>query len=203
MAPLDTSWQKHAHLMYCFICDNMRCRILLHLQHNPLHVLKGAVLSRCAKGASWRADSSSLKLLVSSPIRCLGVPILLILLSFPAKKKQTNILALSCFSSFLSVSDLVFQVTLQPGFFFCSWKNSLDNKQHTGLLWSSLFLAHFYKNPYLKNGIWDEKKLYPLMPGQTLCHVALAAHHNWSSKLHKVVDEDRPCPWGEEYMTIG
>lgn len=52
-------------------------------------------------------------------------------------------------------------------------------------------------------GFWDEKELHPLMPGQTLCHTALAAHHNWSSKLYKVVDEDRPGPWEEEHMTIG
>lgn len=34
-------------------------------------------------------------------------------------------------------------------------------------------------------------------PAHKLCQAVLICCHNGSSKLHKVIDKDRPCTWGE------
>lgn len=82
--------------------------------------------------------------------RVIAHPIVFILLSMPADKKNKNIISLSCcFSSFFPLWSGA------PGHSpakasLCSWKNDLNDKLHTGLLRSGLFLAHLYKNPHSK-----------------------------------------------------
>lgn len=116
-----------------------RRRILLHLQFDPLHVL--SALKERSFLVVPRVQVGEQQFQATGWWAC---PSFSVMLSFAAKKvknKNKNI-ALSCCGQEVTLSNQAFS--------FCSWKNSLDNKRHAGLLWSSLFLAHFCKNPYLK-----------------------------------------------------
>lgn len=138
--PTPSSRHEHAHLSHRFVRENVTPPPLLTASTTWSSACaigsEGTVLPCCAKGASWRAAVSSHRLmsvlvLFSNAVLC----------SKKVKNKNKNI-ALSCCGREVTLSNQAFS--------FCSWKNSLDNKRHAGLLWSSLFLAHFCKNPYLK-----------------------------------------------------
>lgn len=159
------------------------------------------VLPRCAKGACWWAKSTAAVWSHTPWVKSFSIPQFSYCCPCQQTKKQKhkNIISLSlscCFSSFFPLWSGA------PGHSpakasLCSWKNDLNNKLHTGLLRSSLFLAHLYKNPHSKKKkkFWrSTNSIRCMMLGQTLCQVALIRRHNWPSKLHKVIYEDRPRP---------
>lgn len=134
----------------------------------------------CAKGAGWWAESTAA---VQSQTRwwfalgwwVSGYP------SFPycnykvcpcqQTKKQTS--SLSCW--FPSCPPLWSAV---PGHSpakasLCSWKNNLNGKLQSGLLRSSLFLAHLYENPHSKKENWEKHKLHLLHKAGTKHYVML------------------------------
>lgn len=144
-----------------------------------------------------QVHSSSLRphSLISCPwVKSFSVPIISIMLSLPAAKKQKH--------SFYFV--LWFPLwSAVPGHSpakasLCSWKNNPIGNLHTGFLRSCLFLARVYKIliQQKKTGR-TTNSIQCIAPWQTLCHFALTPRHNWPCELHKVIYEDRPCPWGE------
>lgn len=153
---------------------------VLHVHHHPVPALWALKEHSVPLVPSWGAAVSSCRPMSWIAVRS----------SEKKWRKQTKKIMLLC----LAAGQ---EVTLSSrAFGFCSWKNSLDNKRHAGLLWTSLFLAHFYKKKKIsiKNVIWEEKKLNLLALGAILCQAAFTARHDRPSELHEVIDEDRPRP---------
>lgn len=125
------------------------------------------VLPRCAKGACWWAKSTAAVWSHTPWVKSYSIPHCFhTAVHASRQKKQKHYLSLSCcFSSFFPLWSGA------PGHSpakasLCSWKNDLNDKLHTGLLRSGLFLAHLYKNPHSKKKkkeeIWEKHKLHPL-----------------------------------------
>lgn len=130
-----------------------------------------------------------------------SVPIMSILqfqsLSKPAgDNNNKNKCFLSCQFPFpLSILNW-FSRSLPIQGILCSWKNNLNDKLQTGLLRSSLFLAHLYQNLIQKKKIGrNTNSIRCMRPGQTLCHVAFTPRHDRPGELHEVINEDGPGPF--------
>lgn len=154
-----------------------------------------------------RVDSSGLKphSLVTCPwVKSLSVPIVWFLFHTALLAGgQTKTSSLPLVSSFWS--GIPGHAPAKAS--LCSWKNNVNDMLRTGFSTSCFFLAHLYETPP-HSPLWKKRRkkksgrttnsICCVMLSQTLCQVAaLMPRHNWPSKLHKVVNEDRPCPWGE------
>lgn len=196
MAPLQSSRPKHADFNILFQRKTSYC------------IYNIFILCTCCKFAvtvprvhvfepSWQQQFEATRT-GNFPMRVLAYPLFsyCCLYQRTKKKKKKHNLPLCCFSSccFPLWSDI-------PGS-LCSWKSNLSDKLHAGSLRSSLFLAQLYKKILIQKEKQYMKSICCMMLVRTLCHAALTPRHDWPSKLHKVIYEDRPRPWGEEIMNI-
>lgn len=194
MAPLQSSRPKHADFDILF-------------QRKTPYCIYNFILCTCCKFAvtvprvhvfepSWQQQFEATRT-GNFPMTVLAYPLFSYCCLYQrTKKKKRNIISPSVVSPPAFLSDLTFQVLYAVG-------RAISVTSCTQTHWE---VVSFWLN-YIKKILIQKEKQYMksiscMMLVRTLCHAALIPRHDWPSKLHKVIYEDRPRPWGEEIMNI-